>query len=257
VLVGAGDIAMCGLPGAAATAALLDTMPGTVFTTGDNAYPDGSARDYEACYAPTWGRHRDRTRPVAGNHEYQTPGAAGYFGYYGGNAGPPGRGYYSYRAGAWLVVALDSNIAAGPGSPQAEWLRATLSAEPSSCTLAYWHHPLFSSGPNGDNGQTRELWRILYDAGAEIVVAGHDHLYERFAPQDADGLADSDRGLRQFVVGTGGAYLYDVRGRRANSETVGAAHGVLRLTLKASSYDWEFVPVPGAAFSDAGSGVCH
>jgi hypothetical protein len=257
VLVGAGDIAMCGSAGLDATATLLDSIPGTVFAAGDNAYPNGSAQDYANCYEPSWGRHKYRTRPVPGNHEYQTPGAAGYFNYFGANAGSPGRSYYSYREGAWLVIALDSNIAMGSGSPQAEWLRRLLAAEPTPCTLAYWHHPLFTSGPNGQNNGVRELWRILYDGGAEIVLSGHDHLYERFAPQDADGRLDAERGLRQFVVGTGGAYLYEAKTRRPNSEVVGRAHGVLKLTLKGTSYDWQFVPVPGASFADSGSGTCH
>jgi 3',5'-cyclic AMP phosphodiesterase CpdA len=257
VLVGAGDIAMCGVSSVEDTARLLDEIPGTVFTAGDNAYPNGSARDYATCYEPTWGRHKPRTRPVPGNHEYQTPGGAGYYEYFGGSAGPAGAGYYSYREGGWLVVALNSAIAAGPDSPQAQWLRATLAQNSTLCTAAIWHHPLFSSGPNGDNLYMRELWKILQEAKAEIVISGHDHLYERFAPQDAHGLPDPLRGIRQFTVGTGGAHIYDIKTVKRNSEVIGQAHGVLKLTLKADSYSWQFVPVRGARFSDAGTAQCQ
>jgi hypothetical protein len=257
VLVGAGDIAMCGSPGVEATAALLDNIPGTVFTAGDNAYPNGSLSDFGACYESTWGRQKHRTRPAPGNHEYYTPGATDYYQYYGSNAGPAGRGYYSYREGAWLVVSLNSNVASGSGSPQAEWLKATLAENATPCTLAYWHHPLFTSGPNGLNPYMRELWRILHEAGAEIVIAAHDHLYERFAPQDADGRYDASRGIRGFTVGTGGAHIYDVRSLQPNSEVIGREFGVMKFRLKANSYDWQFIPVAGGRFSDAGSGECH
>jgi hypothetical protein len=248
---------MCGTPEVAATAALLDGIPGTVFTAGDNAYPNGTVHDFAACYEPTWGRHKQRTRPAPGNHEYNTPNGAGYYQYFGDSAGPAGRGYYSFREGAWLIVSLNSNIPAGPGSPQAEWLKATLAENQTPCTAAIWHHPLFTSGKNGENPAMRELWRILHDAGAEIVIASHDHMYERFAPQDADGRRDPMRGVRGFTVGTGGAHIYDVRALNPNSEAIGRVHGVLKLTLKATSYDWQFIPIPGARFSDAGSGECH
>lgn len=257
VLVGAGDIAMCGRPEAEETARLLDGIPGTVFTAGDNAYMAGTPAEFAACYEPTWGRHRHRTRPSPGNHDYQTPGAAGYFGYFGPNAGPSGVGYYSYREGAWLVLSLNSQIPAGEGSPQAAWLRQTLAANPTTCTLAYWHYPVFSSGPNGSIGAMRDIWRILLEAGADVVISSHDHLYERFAPQDADGRYDSQHGLRQFTVGTGGAHLYEVKTLRANSEVRGRVHGVLKLTLKAASYDWEFVPIAGRSFVDAGTEHCR
>lgn len=257
VIVGAGDIAMCGAPEVGATATLLDSIPGTVFTAGDNAYPSGALRDFVSCYEPTWGRHKTRTRPVPGNHEYETPGAAGYYQYFGSIAGPAGLGYYSYREGAWLVVAINSAIATDAASPQAQWLRATLAQNTTSCTAAIWHHPLYSSGPNGENRSMREMWRILQEFGGDLVISGHDHIYERFAPQNADGGRDDEKGMRQFVVGTGGAHIYDVRSRKPNSETVGRASGVLKLTLKANSYDWQFIPVPGASYADAGSGVCH
>ena len=208
MLVGAGDIGVCGSSAAAATGQLLDGVNGTVFTTGDNAYPNGSEANFRDCYEPYWGRHRARTRPVAGNHEYEAGGGVPYFNYFGENAGPFGLGYYSYRAGSWHVVALNSEVPSGPGSAQMQWLRAELSGTRSQCTLAYWHRPLFSSGPHGPNASMREIWRVLYEFDADVVIAGHEHLYERFAPQDPDGRADSMRGIRQFTVGTGGAALY-------------------------------------------------
>jgi 3',5'-cyclic AMP phosphodiesterase CpdA len=237
------------------TARLLDVIQGTVFTAGDNAYPDGTEAEFAACYDPTWGRHKRRTRPSPGNHDYRTEGAAGYFAYFGANAGPPGLGYYSYRAGAWLVLSLNSAIRAHDGSAQLTWLRATLAEQPTRCALAYWHHPLFSSGPNGDHAFMRDMWRVLQEAGVEVAVTSHDHLYERFAPQDDRGRPDP-RGIRQFVVGTGGARLYEVHTIKANSEVRASAYGVLKLTLKADGYDWEFVPVEGESFRDFGTGQC-
>jgi calcineurin-like phosphoesterase family protein len=257
VLVGAGDVAMCGMPEVEATAALLERIPGTVFAPGDLAYPTGSARDFSACYEPTWGRVKHRTRPAPGNHDYETQQGAPYYAYFGDNAGPSGHGYYSYREGAWLILSLNSNIPASENSPQAQWVRATLASNPGSCTLAYWHHPLFSSGPNGDNGQMRDIWRILQQAGTDVVISGHDHFYERFAPQDAGGRPDPQNGIRQFIVGTGGSHLYAPKTLRANSEVIGSTHGVLKLTLKADSYEWQFVSIPGKPFTDFGTGQCH
>jgi hypothetical protein len=257
VVVGAGDVAMCGRPEAEATAQLLDGILGTVVAPGDLAYPAGSDRDFAACYEPTWGRHKHRTRPAPGNHDYQTSNGAPYYAYFGENAGPAGRGYYSYREGAWLVISLNSNVPAGPDSAQAAWLRQTLAADPTPCTLAYWHHPVFSSGPSGNNAMMRHLWSVLQEAGADIVLSAHDHLYERFGPQDADGRFDPQRGLRQFTIGTGGAYLYEVKSLKPNSELRVSAHGVLKLTLKADSYDWQFVPVAGASMGYFGSDQCH
>jgi hypothetical protein len=261
VLVGAGDIAVCGNPGAEATAALLDTIPGTVFTLGDNAYPSGTAAEFASCYGPTWGRHKARTRPAPGNHDYGTAGGAAYYDYFG-TAGERGRGYYSYDLGAWHVVVINSNCSqvggCQAGSPQEQWLRADLAANPARCTLAYWHHPRFSSGPHGSSREMAPIWQALYDAGADVVLAGHDHFYERFAPQDPRGVADPERGVRQFTVGTGGASHYAVAQIMANSEVRnGETFGVLKLTLHPTSYDWEFIPVLGKTFTDSGSGACH
>jgi adhesin HecA-like repeat protein len=257
VVVAAGDVAMCGVPEVELTARLLDNIQGTVVALGDLAYPAGSANDFATCYEPTWGRVKHRTRPAPGNHDYETQQGAPYFAYFGENAGPSGRGYYSYQAGAWLVLSLNSNIPATVDSAQAAWVRATLASNPTPCTLAYWHHPLFSSGPNSNSGAMRDMWRILQEGGADVVLSGHDHLYERFTAQDAIGRADPRHGLRAFVVGTGGAHLYAPRARQPNSEVIASIHGVLKMTLKAKSYEWQFVPIPGQSFSDFGVGECH
>ncbi len=169
--------------------------------------------------------------------------------------GPAGLGFYSYELGNWHIVALNSNIAAGGNSPQAAWLRNDLRAHPAQCTLAYWHYPLFSSSTHGNIDAMREAWRILSDGGADVVLAGHDHVYERFAPQDADGTADPARGIREFVVGTGGAPPYPFVNVKANSEVRLSANGVLRLALKAGGYDWTFIATAGAG--DSGSTACH
>lgn len=257
VLVGAGDVAMCGVPEVEMTARLLEGIAGTVVALGDLAYPSGSANDFATCYEPTWGRVKWRTRPAPGNHDYETPRGAGYYAYFGENAGPSGLGYYSYRAGAWLVLSLNSNIPATADSPQAAWVRATLASNPTACTLAYWHHPVFSSGPNSNAKVMRDIWSILQQGGADVVLSSHDHLYERFAPQDAAGRADPRNGLREFVVGTGGAHLYSPRTLQPNSEVISSTHGVLKLTLKATSYDWQFIPIPGKSFTDIGTGQCR
>lgn len=257
-LVGAGDIASCGTSGDEATAKLLDGIPGTVFTAGDNAYENGAATDYSQCYAPSWGRHKGRTRPAPGNHEYLTPGATGYFGYFGSAAGDADKGYYSYDLGAWHVVMLNSNLNVGTGSPQETWLRADLAAHTQRCTVAIWHHPRFSSGPHGSSATMQSIWKALYDAGADLVVTGHDHLYERFAPQSADGQLDLARGMREFVVGTGGAAAYAIVSTAPNSEVRNSGtRGVLKLTLYPDRYEWTFVPVTGSTFMDSGTASCH
>ena len=262
VLLAAGDIASCSSSDDEATAALLDGLAGTVVTLGDNAYDRGTPSEFSRCYGPSWGRHRSRTRPAPGNHDYGTPGAAGYFGYFGASAGEQGKGYYSYDLGPWHVVALNSNCWAvggcGPGSPQERWLRADLAAHPARCTLAYWHHPRFSSGRHGSSTATAGLWQALHDAGADVVLAGHDHSYERFAPLDPSGKVDPAGGLRQFVVGTGGASHYGFGAVVAGSEARNSdAFGVLALSLGPAGYEWRFVAVPPGSYSDAGSDSCH
>jgi hypothetical protein len=257
VLVGAGDIAMCPGGSQEATASLLDRIAGTVITTGDNVYDAPTLQNYVDCYGPSWGRHLARTRAAPGNHDYDYPGPFTYFAYFGSAAGSDGLGYYSYDLAGWHVVALNSVVSMRPGSAQYEWLDADLAADTSRCTVAYFHHPLFSSAQNGPTPAVRDLWRVLYDRGVDVVVNGNDHVYERFAPQDPDGRADPARGIRQFTVGTGGASLYWFGAPQANSVVRASVHGVLKLMLQASGYTWEFVPIAGQSFKDSGSGTCH
>ena len=262
VLVGAGDIATCSNEGDEATAELLDGISGTVFTTGDNAYQSGTASEFEDCYGPTWGRHKARTSPTPGNHEYVTADASDYFDYFGSAAGDPTEGYYSYDLGGWHVVALNSMCeevgGCGASSPMVSWLRKDLADNPETCTLAYFHHPLFSSGKNGNQTKMRQTWKALYAADADVVVNGHDHAYERFAPQKPNGTRKPERGIREFVVGTGGNGHYPISDPIANSQIHNDdTYGVLKLTLHPSSYDWKFVPVAGETFTDSGSQRCH
>ena len=263
ILVGAGDISICSNDNDEATAALLDEIDGTVFTLGDNVYEDGSAKQFADCYGPTWGRHKSRTRPSVGNHEYHTSGAAGYYGYFGASAGDPTKGYYSYELGSWHVIAINSNCGEVGGcekdSTQEQWLRADLAANLSMCTLAYWHHPRFSSGSeHGNTADMQPIWQALYDHGADVVLSGHEHNYERFAKQTPGGTADPAYGIREFIVGTGGKSLYGFGAPRPNSELRNSdTYGVLKMTLHDTSYGWEFVPVAGETFTDSGSDVCH
>ena len=260
-VIAAGDIASCGYEQDEATAALIDGLEGVVLTLGDNAYGSGTAAQFADCYGPTWGRHKARTRPSAGNHEFETAGAAGYFGYFGAAAGPAPQGWYSFDYGGWHLVALNSNCAAiggcGRSSPQGLWLEADLDANPSRCTLAYWHHPRFASSSNhGSSILTRDLWRILQEHGADVALVGHDHNYERFAPQDADGIADP-LGIREFVVGTGGAELYPMGAPEPNSEVRDdTSYGVISLDLAPDGYAWQFHPIAGDAFTDSGVASC-
>jgi hypothetical protein len=260
-LLAAGDVASCDSSGDEQTANLLDDLPGTIAALGDLAYPSGTTSEFRDCYGATWGRHKDRTRPVPGNHEYESTDAAPYYAYFGAAAGDPARGYYSYQLGGWHVVALNSNCAevggCGRSSPQGRWLSEDLAANPSFCTLAYWHHPRFSSSDkHGSSTATRDLWAILQEYGADLVLQGHDHIYERFGPQDADGNADP-AGIRSFVVGTGGRSHYGFDTPAANSEVRnGTSYGVLELTLRPFAYDWRFVPVEGQSFTDSGSAAC-
>lgn len=260
-LLAAGDIAGCEGQGDEATAALLDAREGTVVTLGDNVYDRGTAVAFARCYAPSWGRHRGRTRPALGNHDYVNGRALAYFDYFGDAAGERGKGWYSFDLGSWHLVALNSNCAVaggcGPGSQQERWLRADLAAHPARCTLAYWHHARFSSGLHGNNDVTAALWLALHEAGADVVLVGHDHDYERLAPVDPDGRP-APTGMRQFVVGTGGRSLYPFRAPVAGSEVRHAAgYGVLELTLKDGAYDWRFLAVEGSSFSDTGSATCR
>ncbi|MEW6504643.1 MAG: metallophosphoesterase [Chloroflexota bacterium] len=262
VLVGAGDIAICGEEGSQYTADLLDQIPGTVFTAGDNSNEEGSAANYQSCFNPTWGRHKDRIYPAAGNHDLLTAQGAPYYAYFGERAGEAGKGYYSFDLGQWHVIVLNSvcEYAGGCGedSPQMEWLRKDLAEHENLCTLAIWHYPLFTSGTRGGNEVVRPFWKALYEANADVIVNGHDHHYERFAPLNPDGQPDAERGIRQFIVGTGGAGLRGIGDVAAHSEKrILYTYGVLKLVLKGNGYYWEFVPVAGMGATDSGSGVCH
>ena len=268
-LAAAGDIA-CGpkeRPSAIAchqaqTAALLDRLRAdVVLALGDLQYPSGRLADFRRMFGPTWGRWRARMRPVPGNHEFLQPGAAGYFLYFGARAGPRGRGWFSYDVGGWHLVALNANctkVGCATGSAQERWLRADLARHPRRCTLAYWHQPRFSSGLHGNDSHLVPLWRDLRRAGAELVLSGHDHDYERFAPQTESGRRDSARGVVQFVVGTGGENHYPIVRVRPNSLVHNSfTFGVLELSLRPGSYDWRFHPEAGATFTDSGSARCH
>lgn len=253
VMVGAGDISRCDNDNDEATAKLLEAIPGTVFTTGDNVYDSGTSTQFTNCYKPTWGRHKSRTKPVPGNHEYKTSGASGYFNYF---SNPPK--YYAYNAGDWRVYALNSEIDTSSTSAQVQWLKNDLAANPKKCVLAYWHRPRWSSGSaHGSDSIVQPLWQVLYNAKAELVINGHEHNYERFAEMNASGQAVSG-GLREIVAGTGGASLTGFgtilsASRVRNSST----YGVLKLTLRTDGYDWKFIPVAGKTFTDSGSTSCH
>jgi len=268
VLVGAGDIASCKNPeGARATAKLIGQIPGTVFAAGDLAYEKGSAEDFKNCYDPAWGRFKNRTKPALGNPEYVEPTASAYFQYWGVQAGPQGKGYYSYELGDWHIVVLNTNCNAkdlggcGTGSPQETWLKEDLAKRPSACILAYGHHALFSSGVfkrHAVHPELKPLWEDLHAAHADLVLAGHEHSYERFAPQDPEGKADPANGIREIVAGTGGR-SHDLLGFATPNSEVREwdTFGVLKLTLSPGKYSWEFIPEQGKTFRDSGDGVCH
>jgi PKD repeat protein len=258
VLAGAGDIADCGVQGDEQTASLLDGIDGTVFTLGDNVYENGTAAEYANCYAPSWGRLRNRTRATIGNHEYATTTTASpTFAYFGAGIGVAGKGYYSYEVGSWHVIVLNSFIDLSEGSAQYNWLQSDLAASNAACTMAMWHHPLFSSGSeHGNDPESLPAWRLLYAAGAEIVLNGHDHDYERFARQSPDGVADPN-GIREFVVGTGGKSNSPFTLYKANSEVqIAGKFGVIKLTLTDGQYQWQFVQTDGT-IGDSGTESCH
>jgi hypothetical protein len=234
-----------------------------VLTLGDNQYEAGSLADFQSSYDPTWGRVKGITHPVPGNHEYLTSGAAGYFGYFGAAAGDPTKGYYSFDLGRWHIIALNSNCPSvggcDEGSLQERWLRADLAAHQNACTLAYWHHPRFTSGSvHQSDPRTGAFWQALYESHADVVLTGHQHNYERFAPQSPAGNADPSNGIRQFVVGTGGKDLYSFDSAPAPNSVVrnSSTFGVLKIILRPTSYEWRFIPEAGGTFTDAGTGTC-
>lgn len=250
-LIGAGDISKCTDAGDSATADVVAGLEGTVVTFGDNVYERGTSAEYEACYRPTWGRFDGRVRPSPGNHEHGTPEAAGYYGYFGERAGPPGVGAYFYDVGAWRVFSLDSEVGVAAG---ADFVRAH--ADGRACIAAYWHKPLVSSGAHGNNPSSLPLWQAIYDVGGDLVLNGHDHVYERFGELGRTG-APEPGGMRELVVGTGGAPLYDFAEVKPGSEVRSiAAQGVISVDLGDDGYAWRFHPVAGQSFTDAGSGDC-
>jgi hypothetical protein len=263
IFAGAGDISRCDSNSDEATAKLLDVMPGTVFTLGDNAYPNGTDTDFANCYGPTWGRHKARTRPTAGNVEYNTTGATPYYNYFGAAAGPAGKGYYSFELGAWHIISLNSNISRGPTSAQVKWLRADLAAHRNQCTLAFWHHPLYSSNNGTGTGgitysSVRTFWDTLYAYGVDVVLGGHRHWYERMARMKPNGTPDAAFGIRELIAGMGGTGGGTLTNLHPRSEVRnGNTRGVLKLHLHDGSYAWKFVPVAGKTFSDTGSTNCH
>jgi acid phosphatase type 7 len=273
VVVAAGDIATCPGGRQEETAMLVEALsPDLVLTLGDQAYPNGSLDDFLDCYDPSWGRFRSITRPAPGNHEYHAPHAGPYYAYFCGGSGRPLEGRASFDIGAWHIISLNSVCGGdidlqssvsddfggcGPDSPQARWLKADLAAHPAACTLAFWHHPRFSSGSHGNADFMTPLWQILEDAGADLVLSGHVHAYERFAPMAADGSIDRARGMRSFVVGTGGAKLHELGHPLAGQELQhDSSHGVLRLELRERGYAWSFISVDGS-FSEEGEAPCH
>jgi hypothetical protein len=262
VVVAVGDIADCRSEGDEATARLVEGIDaGTILTLGDHAYQHGTAEQFAECYDPTWGQFKERTKPIPGNHDYGTKGASAYFEYFGDAAGDPQKGYYSYDLGSWHIVALNSVCkqigGCGRNSAQLAWLKRDLAANPARCTLAYVHDPLFSASPEVAH-RVAYLWEALYAAGADVVLSGDDHNYQRFAPQNPDGRADYERGIRQFVVGTGGKNHYAIESPIENLEVYNdETFGVLKLSLKEGGYEWRFVPVEGKTFTDSGSARCH
>lgn len=263
-LIGAGDLVKCGDPITTnGILSLFQRFPeAAIFAAGDSSNDSGTLEQYQECVAPAWRSIKARVHPAVGNHDYYTPGAEGYYDYFRAAAGDPNRGYYSYNLGAWHILVLNSNChevgGCKVGSPQETWLKADLAAYPTQCTLAYWHEPLFVTGLKGSVG-LRPFWEDLYAAGAEIVVNGHEHHYERYAPQDPQGLLDPNRGMIEFIVGTGGAPLETPLGDpRVNSQVIiPQVHGVLKFNLRPGSYDWEFIPIDEQAPTDSGSGLCH
>jgi len=264
----AGDIADCRKTapeksGAAKTAALItarlvNDKDAIVLNLGDSTYPIGEPREFTDCYEPTWGQFKSHTYPAPGNHEYNVPKAMGYYDYFGIGAGPDRRGYYSFNVGSWHVLSINSNLKLEEHQAQLAWLKTDLERSKARCTLAYWHHPRYSSGGHGNNEHMADVWNALMAAHADVVLSGHDHDYERFAPQDENASRDDKRGIRQFVVGTGGAYLTSFRFQKPNSEASdNSTSGVLKLTLKDSGYEWEFLAVEGAQFTDRGAALCH
>lgn len=250
-----GDTGWCGSPAMAALARLMENLGGDILFAGDLAYDRGTLEEFRRCFDPAYSRFRTRFWAVPGNHEYMTPGAAGFFAYFGDRAGPDTTGFYALRIAGWQVLMLNSNVPMGRGSRQHEFVRVQLQAAP-RCTLAVWHHPFDTSGPNGPHPNQRDLWELLYVNNADVVVAAHDHLYERHAPMNASTQSDPVRGIRLFISGGGGAPPYQRARAAIRSELLISTHGLLRLKLEPALYEWEFLGVNGNVL-DRGLNICH
>jgi acid phosphatase type 7 len=249
----------------AATSDLVPAAAKKILLLGDNQYSRGELTSYQGSFDQTWGRHMSRLVPVLGNHEYQTKAATGYFTYFGEKAGDPAKGYYSTNVGSWHVLAINTNdncrrIPCDEGSEQLAWVREDLEKNKAKkCTVALFHHPRWSSGEHGDNPNIDPLWRALAAGGVDLVLAGHDHDYERFAPRNADGARDDEGGMRSFVVGTGGIGFRGFGDALSEHSEVrqNDTFGILQLSLSATGYAWEFLPIAGSTFEDKGKGRCH
>jgi hypothetical protein len=252
------DIASCTSDGDEAVAALLDTLNGIVISPGDNSQDVGSLDYYNLCYEPNFGRHKARIYPVPGNHDGYLGTLNEYYAYFGAQAGPAGYGYYNFYQGSWHIIALNTMIGLQPGYPQYEWLQATLAANPAPCTLVYMHHPMFHSGAGGRSPRVRTAFQLMYDYNVDVIVSGDKHHYERMAPMNPRGRLDVERGIRQFIVGTGGASHGMLAGRWNTTEVRNnTTFGITRFWLREGSYAWEFLPIAGETFTDAGEWNCH
>lgn len=261
-MIAVGDIAACYSTGDEQVAAMVANMPGTIATLGDTVYTFGYLGDYFRCFQPSWGPLKSRIRPAIGNHEYLWKGGSPFFNYFRSAAGPRHRGYYSYDLGSWHIVVINSNCAkiggCGPGSPQYSWLRRDLRLNRGRCSLAYWHHPRYSIGRMGPYAGMKPVWNLLYRYGTEAVLTGHDHNYQRYTPIGDAGVRDTRRGIREFVVGTGGASKQAITRYSSYVEaSQDDYYGVLKLDLYKSHFSWEFVSTPDGAYSDSGEDRCH
>ncbi len=262
VIYAVGDIADCDETGDEAVAELLSVTTGPILTLGDTVYPDGTVKQFRDCFDPAWGQLKSRIKPVPGNHDYAVGKAEGYYGYFGSAAGDPTKGYYSYDIGEWHMIALNANCWAIGGcekdSPMIKWLEADLASHPSTCTLAYYHQPRWSSGAHSNNATYQTLWATLVNGGVDVVLNGHDHDYERFALMNASGAIDTENGTREFVVGTGGKSEYGFFiVQPASQARYNQGFGVLGMTLHSTGYDWQFQAVPGGVVKDSGQQACH
>jgi predicted phosphodiesterase len=259
--VGAGDISMCNRSDHFDTALLLDIYPGAIFTAGDNTNDEGFADEYKNCFDSSWGRYKSRIHPVPGNHDYGVKEGKPYFDYFGSRAGRKSEGYYSYDVGPWHIISLNSNceyVDCSADSDQYRWLKRDLKNNTALCTMAIWHHPRVSSAPEGKDKSVKPFWDLLYEYGAEVIVNGHSHIYERYAPQNSELKLDWENGMVQFIVGTGGAYFEDLKNVQPNSKAkILQTHGILVFSLFEDHYDWGFLPVDGVSFYDSGTMYCH